>query len=240
MWRIKTYLKFILAAAIALAINFCIYTEALNARDYTIRKSLADNGIAISSYEIKRGILVLEIPSADSEAEYTDIMLIRQTLNTLREIQLDYNDYYIKLVSPSGKVFYSDMFEDIYSKNEVYAIAPAAKTISDEMYRYRLKYDFADTGIEMLLYNLYDTVGMEDKALYLEVRCEKSTLSDTIDNTINEIKSLNQNGATVYRYSVVFRDKNDTALCVISCDTFYNDTLYWKSPTCAGIMTSFD
>lgn len=233
-------LKFMICGAVAVGINFGIYTSTVAERDYEIRKDLAESGITIKNYEFRQGLLIIEIPALDSEMEETDVMLIRKTLDALRDSDMSYGKYYIRLVDPNGKIIYSDMFTNINFINSKYASEIPEKTIDNNTYRYLLKYYFAENEINMTAFNFYETKGMENEALYMEICCEKSTLSDTVEKTITQLRSYNDNGAVVLRYSVVFKNAAGESLCAISTDEYYNDTIYWKAPNCAGIKTIYD
>ncbi len=232
--------KVIVAAIIAIAINFGLYTYTVTERDYAIRKDLAESGINIAGYESRQGLLILELPAADSIMEETDIMLIRKTLDALRFSDLTYSQYYIKLKDPDGKIIYSDRYSNITKVNEKYAVTIPEKKVDSNTYYYMLKYYFAENGIEMTSFNFYETRGMDEEALYLEICCEKSTLADAVEKTMKKITSYNNEGALVFRYSAVFKNAAGESLCAISVDEYYNDTIYWKSPTCAGIKTIYD
>lgn len=233
-------LKTVIAAAIAVAINFGLYTYTVTERDYTIRKDLAESGIVIEGYESRQGLLILELPTENSAVEESDIMLIRKTLDALRASDLKYSQYYIKLKDPNGATIYSDMYTNITKINDKYAVTIPEKEVDNNTYYYMLKYYFAENDIEMIAFNFYDTKGMDTQALYIEILCEKSTLSDAVEKTMKKISSFNNEGALVLRYSAVFKNAAGESLCAISVDEYYNDTIYWKSPTCAGIKTIYD
>lgn len=233
-------LKTAVAIVIAVAINFGLYTYTVTERDYEIRKDLAESGINIAGYESRQGLLILELPAEDSTVEEKDIMLIRKTLDALRFSDLSYSQYYIKLKDPNGKIIYSDMYTNITKVNEKYAVTIPEKTVDNNTYHYMLKYYFADHGIEMTAFNFYETLGMDTEALYIEILCEKSTLADAVEKTMTKLSSYNDEGALVFRYSAVFKNSAGESLCAISVDEYYNDTIYWKSPTCAGIKTIYD
>lgn len=235
-----SFLKLIFAAVIALAINFTICTYTIAERDYEIRKELADSGIRIENYESRKGLLILELPAKDATVDESDIMLIRKTLDALRNSDLKFSQYYVKLLEPAGSVIYSDMFSNIHKVNEKYSVTVPEKTVDNNTYKYMMKYYFAEHGIEMKAFNFYETKGLDVDALYIEILCEKSTLSDAVDKTMSKLRSYNNEGALVYRYSVVFKNSAGESLCAISVDEYYNDTIYWKSPTCAGIKTMYD
>ena len=233
-------LKLLIATAVAVALNFGLYTYKVAERDYEIRKEIAASGIRIENYESRQGLLILDLPAEDSTMEETDIMLIRKTLDALRNSDLAYTQYYIRLLDPSKKIIYSDMFANIHRINDKYMVSIPEKTLDNVTYKYLLKYFFAENGIEMSAFNFYETKGMTEEALYLEICCEKSELSEAVEKTMGEIRTLNDEGALVFIYSVVFKNDAGESLCAISIDDYYNDTIYWKSPTCAGIKTIYD
>lgn len=233
-------LKLIVAAAVALSINFSICTYTIRERDYEIRKELADSGITIENYESRQGLLILELPALDNTVDEADIMLIRKTLDALRNSDLSFSKYYIKLIEPAGAVIYSDMYSNIQAINEKYSVTIPEKKVDNNTYKYMMKYYFAENGIEMTAFNFYETKGLDVDALYIEILCEKSTLSDAVEKTMTKLRSYNDEGALVYRYSAVFKNAEGESLCAISVDEYYNDTIYWKSPTCAGIKTIYD
>jgi len=233
-------LKLIVCAAIAAGINFGIYTYTITERDYEIRKDLAESGIRIENYEFRQGLLIIEIPAQDSIMNEADVMLIRKTLDALRDSDMSYGKYYIRLLDPNGKIIYSDMFTNINYINSKYSATLPEKTVDNNTYHYMLKYYFAENGIEMSAFNFYETKGMETEALYLEVLCEKSTLADTIEKVMTKLQAYNDEGALVLRYSVVFKNAANESLCAISIDEYYNDTIYWKAPNCVGIKTMYD
>ena len=122
-------LKTVIAAAIAVAINFGLYTYTVTERDYTIRKDLAESGIVIEGYESRQGLLILELPTENSAVEKSDIMLIRKTLDALRASDLKYSQYYIKLKDPNGATIYSDMYTNITKINDKYAVTIPEKEV---------------------------------------------------------------------------------------------------------------
>ena len=158
-------LKFLLCLAVALGINFGIYTYTVAERDYEIRKDLAESGIRIKNYEFRQGLLIIEIPAQDSIMEETDIMLIRKTLDALRDSDMTYGKYYIRLIAPDGKIIYSDMYTDISLINNKYSAQIPEMTIDNSTLHYMLKYFFAENGIEMTSINFYETKGMEYKEI---------------------------------------------------------------------------
>lgn len=233
-------LKTLGALILAMAINLGLYTYTVTKNDYEIRKELADSGIKISDYESRQGLIILEIPAADDVMEETDVMLIRKTLDALRISDLNYSQYYIRLLSPAGKIIYSDMFSNIDKVNSEYAISVPEKEIDNNTYYYLLKYYLSDRDIEMGVFNFYATKGMDLDALYIEVFCEKSNLAETLETIMSRLKSFNDEGGLVFRYSVVFKNSEKESLFAVSVDEYYGDIIYWKSPSCAGIQTIYD
>ncbi len=232
--------KLLVCAAVAVSINFGIYTYTVAERDYETRKDLAESGIVIENYEFRQGMLIIEIPAQDSVMNKDDIMLIRKTLNALRASDMSHNKYYIRLLDPNKSIIYSDTFTNINQINNKYSSSLPEITLENDTYYYLLKYYFAENGIEMTSFNFYETKGMDNEALYIEILCEKSTLSDAVEKTMTKLQSFNDEGALVFRYSVVFKNAAEEELCVISIDEYYNDTIYWKAPNCAGIQTIYD
>lgn len=240
MNTLKASIKFAIAAIVALALNFGLYTYKVAQRNFTLRKELAESGIKTVNYETRQDLFILEIPSENSEVGDSDIMLIRKTLNALRNANLGYSNFYIKLSSPDGKIIYSDKYSNIYEIKEEYNISLPEKTVDNGTYKYLLKYFFAENEMEMTAFNFYETKGSDSEALYIEVLCEKSTLSDCIEKTMSKLTSNIDEGVSVMRYSAVFKTQEGQALCAVSVDEYYGDTLYWKSSSCAGIKTIYD
>ena len=106
------------------------------------------------------------------------------------------------------------------------------------MKKYFLKYDLRNNGYECPYIGFYDTIGLEDPALYLEIGTSPEDLADAVSDFINYVTELNEEGSRIFRYSAAFYNGDDI-MAVVSRDIIYGDVVYWKAPDYSAIRTMF-
>ncbi|MBO5036323.1 MAG: hypothetical protein J6B51_09850 [Clostridia bacterium] len=235
---IRAALYLIIIAVIAgwLALTFC--EIEIEARDEYVRSSLAQYGISVRDTDYAKDTLSLYINSDGEKVTANDIMNIRKLLNALRCIVFEENIYNVSLVSPSGKTVYSTLFYNIYTSSEQAVLQYSGGTYDEVMKKYFLKYDLRNNGYECPYIGFYDTIGLEDPALYLEIGTSPEDLADAVSDFINYVTELNEEGSRIFRYSAAFYNGDDI-MAVVSRDIIYGDVVYWKAPDYSAIRTMF-
>ncbi len=235
---IRAALYLIIIAVIAgwLALTFC--EIEIEARDEYVRSSLAQYGISVRDTDYAKDTLSLYINSDGEKVTANDIMKIRKLLNALRCIVFEENIYNVSLVSPSGKTVYSTLFYNIYTSSEQVVLQYSGGTYDEVMKKYFLKYDLRNNGYECPYIGFYDTIGLEDPALYLEIGTSPEDLADAVSDFINYVTELNEEGSRIFRYSAAFYNGDDI-MAVVSRDIIYGDVVYWKAPDYSAIRTMF-
>ncbi len=240
MRKVKMLLSFAVVVAAAALISFVGYLRYNMNLDSEIRGGLAENGVSVSGYSVRdRGKgLMIDVAGEDSVMSAEDVMLLRQVVNALRNSDLSYSEYYIRLVSPSGGVFHSVSYNRIkeYLGSEV-----DAPTIDTETYSFELKYLLADRNYGIDGLKFYDSVGCPDRrALYLELSADRDSAVDILETAYASVISLNSTGGGVQRLSIHVKDKGSDTIFMVSEDILYGDTIYWKGPGYSGLKTVFD
>ena len=234
--RAALYLIIIAVIAGGLALTFC--EIEIEARDEYVRSSLAQYGISVRDTDYAKDTLSLYINSDGEKVTANDIMNIRKLLNALRCIVFEENIYNVSLVSPSGKTVYSTLFYNIYTSSEQVVLQYSGGTYDEVMKKYFLKYDLRNNGYECPYIGFYDTIGLEDPALYLEIGTSPEDLADAVSDFINYVTELNEEGSRIFRYSAAFYNGDDI-MAVVSRDIIYGDVVYWKAPDYSAIRTMF-
>ena len=230
------YLIIIVLLAGWLAVTSC--DMKMEARDSYVRSTLAEYSIEVRNTDYARDTIYLYIDSDGEEVSANDIMKIRKLLNALRCAVFDQNIYNVTLVSPSGKTVYSTLFYNIYTPSEQILIRYSGGNIDEVMKKYFIKYDLRKKGYDCTYIGFYDTMGLDQPALYIEIDTMPEKLSDAVSDFIGSVTDLNNEGAGIFRYSAAFYN-GDEIMAVVSRDIVYGDVVYWKAPDYSEIKTMF-
>ncbi len=235
---IKAFLYLIVIVCLAgwLAFSFC--ESEIEKRDAYVRGKLSEYGIVVRETSYARDTVYLSINSDGEQVTANDIMNIRKLLNALRCAVFDQNIYNVSLVSPSGKTVYSTLFYNIYTSSEQIIVQYTGGDRDEVMKKFFIKYDLRKKGYDCRYIGFYDTIGMEQPALYLEINTDADNLAASVSDFIDSVTELNEEGGAVFRYSAAFYD-DDKIMAVVSRDIVYGDVVYWKAPEYSDIKTMF-
>ena len=106
------------------------------------------------------------------------------------------------------------------------------------MKKYYIKYNLRKKGYDCRYIGFYDTAGMEQPALYLEINTTPDNLSLAVSDFITAVTDLNEEGGGIFRYSAAFYN-GENIMAVVSRDIVYGDVVYWKAPDYSEIRTMF-
>ena len=235
---IKAFLYLIIITGIAGWLAFTSCETEIEKRDAYVRGKLSEYGIVVRNTSYARDTVYLSIDSFGEKVTADEIMNIRKLLNALRCAVFEQNIYNVSLVSPSGKTVYSTLFYNIYTSSEQVIVQYGGGDRDDVMKKYFIKYDLRKKGYNCRYISFYDTMGMEQQALYLEIDSSPEKLSSAVSDFISSVTDLNEQGGGVFRYSAAFYD-GDKIMAVVSRDIVYGDVIYWKAPDYSEIRTMF-
>lgn len=225
--KLRTVLCILGVLILVAGINLLILFDHANQELRYFEEYLAYNNINPISLTLENKTLSVTVSTEkDAAADGGETLKARHILSLIRAAEKLPQNLVVEIVNNAGIILSRNTFEHV---GRIASDGYGQIRMEESMFTYRFQYDCQQRGINCKKMAISSCIGLEGRALRIELTTTLQTLQWTLTSAREVIETLNADGAGICRYNIFLYHENGTLLYLDSHDLVYDDSLIYRS-----------